>query len=180
MIKNRVWLLTGPRGCGKTTFCKQAVSCAKEAGWSVSGIISPASDSDGVRTAIHAEDLKSGDVQPLAALTQIPGHDLLLGKWYLNRATLEWGNRLLKTNLPSDLFIIDELGPLEFLRGEGWTSGLEQLQKKEHRVGLLVIRPELLEAALSILPDAEIIHLEPGCDPDAAALQWWRGRAGDG
>ena len=59
--------------------------------------------------------------------------------------------------------VIDELGPLEFLRGEGWMAGFEAVNSGEYRVALLVIRPSLLKEALSRWQVSRIINLD---DPD--------------
>jgi nucleoside-triphosphatase THEP1 len=45
---------------------------------------------------------------------------------------------------PSDLVIIDELGPLEFLRGMGLQNGLKVVDERAHPVICVVVRPSLL------------------------------------
>ena len=61
--------------------------------------------------------------------------------------------------LPCDLFIVDELGPLELIRAEGWVNALETLRQPTYRVGVVVIRPELVEAACQALPVRNILPL---------------------
>ena len=40
---------------------------------------------------------------------------------YCDAEVLAWGTRILQQATPCDLLVVDELGPLKFERGEGWT-----------------------------------------------------------
>jgi hypothetical protein len=42
---------------------------------------------------------------------------------------------------------VDELGPLEFNRGEGWIAGLAAVDSGNYQSALVVIRPSLLKMA---------------------------------
>jgi nucleoside-triphosphatase THEP1 len=53
---------------------------------------------------------------------------------------------------PTDVVVIDELGPLEFRRGEGWTEAFDYLRQGKYHLGILVVRPELLVAGVRRLP----------------------------
>lgn len=169
-----IWLLTGPRGVGKTSFCRHFAELARAAGWDVAGLLSPAIFEAGVKTGILAEDLRTGEIRPLASAALHPPFDLPLGNWFFDRAALEWGNRVLETCLPCGMFIVDELGPLELLRGEGWVSALTALRQLEYRLGLVVVRPELQEIARATsLPVAGSILLGSSRDPISEALRLW-------
>jgi hypothetical protein len=61
--------------------------------------------------------------------------------------------------VPCGLLVVDELGPLEFERAQGWLSGLTALDSGEYELGLVVIRPELMGAALARWPEAGIKNL---------------------
>lgn len=169
-----LWLISGPRGSGKTTFCRHFVEYARCAGWNVAGLLSPAVFDGDSKTGILAEDLRSGETRPLASKVPHLSFDLPLGNWYFDRATLHWGNHLLETCLPCDLLIVDELGPLEFQRGRGWTSALATLRQPQFRLGLAVVRSELLEIARVVLPAAGTIPRSSALDPAGDALHWWK------
>ena len=48
---------------------------------------------------------------------------------------------------PGELLLIDELGPLEF-RGEGgFIAGFAAIDARHYRLAVVVVRPELLDAA---------------------------------
>ena len=73
-----------------------------------------------------------------------------------------------------DLLVIDEIGPLELLHGEGWTAALPLLNSPVYRVGLVVIRPELVETACRQLPALQgNITLTSVMNPEAEASTWW-------
>jgi len=47
----------------------------------------------------------------------------------------------------ADLFIVDDLGPLELVRGEGWTPVLPMIRARQFDAALVVVRPELIDLA---------------------------------
>lgn len=173
-----IWLLTGPRAAGKTTFCRHLAEHTRRAGWDVAGLLSPAVLEGEVKTGILAEDLRTGETRPLASAACHPPFDLSLGDWYLDRAVIAWGSHVLEASLPCDLFIVDELGPLEFELGGGWLIALTALRQPQYRLGLVVVRPELLENAQASLPVAGIISLDNSKDPAAEARAWWEQLSG--
>ncbi|KAF0108107.1 MAG: Uncharacterized protein FD146_1121 [Anaerolineaceae bacterium] len=179
MTAPALWLLTGPRGAGKTLFCRRFAEHARAAGWEAAGLLSPAVFENGVKTGILAENLQTGETRPLASAASRPPFDLQLGDWFFDRAALDWGSRVLEDSLPCDLLIVDELGPLELLRAAGWASALPALRQTAYRLGLIVVRTELAANARAALPVAGTIHLDRSSAPEAEALRWWEQLSGD-
>jgi nucleoside-triphosphatase THEP1 len=153
-------MVTGPRGAGKTTFCRLLAGHACTAGWDVAGLLSPAVIEEGFKTGVLAEDLRTSEQRPLASAAPHPPFDLQLGDWFFDRAALDWGNHVLETCLPCDLLIVDEIGPLELLRGAGWVSALTVLRQLNYRLGLIVVRPELQETFRARMPVVGTIPLD--------------------
>ncbi len=104
------------------------------------------------------------------------GEGLPLGRWLFSPSALAWGNDLLASCLPADLFIVDELGPLELIRGEGWVNALEALRSGRYKIGLVVIRPELVETGRQILPVEQVIPFTAWPAPSQQAQKWWENR----
>lgn len=182
MTTPRLWALTGERGAGKTTFCRALAERARAAGWDVAGLLSPGVFENGVKTGILAQDLRTGETHPLARVHPAPdpanamqteSFSLAFGNWLFDPSTFIWGNQVLEASLPCDLLIVDELGPLELVRGEGWTSALAVLRQPCYRVGLVVVRPELVEVARRSLPIARVMTFAPqapGAEVGASGL----------
>jgi nucleoside-triphosphatase len=181
MSPPHLWVLTGERGAGKTRFCYLLAEHARFAGWQVAGLVSPAIFTGLEKTGIEVQDLYTGEVRLLASKRVRPRFTLLLGEWHFDPQALAWGNTVLETTLntrdrkkPIDLLIIDEMGPLELVRGGGWNTALEILGNPGYRLGLVVVRPELLETAIKLLPAIqETITLDPTITPEAEAIVWW-------
>jgi nucleoside-triphosphatase THEP1 len=159
MVVNR-WIITGWRGSGKTTFCQALNQEARQKGWDVAGLLSPARFQEGLKNFIDAVDIRTGEKRSLATVQRHSETDLAFGDWFFNPQTLEWGNQVLQGSIPCDLLTIDELGPLEFKLSLGWVHALEVIQSARFRLALVVIRPELLELAHEIIQPTHTIHIE--------------------
>ena len=67
--------------------------------------------------------------------------------WTFDEQVLEWGNQVIKNSIPTDLLVVDEIGPLEMKWGRGWTNALEALDSRLYRQAILVMRPSLMNLA---------------------------------
>jgi nucleoside-triphosphatase THEP1 len=166
-----LWIVTGWRGSGKTTFCHEMLQIARTAGWDTAGLLSPAVFKGGMKESIWAEDIRSGEKRLLAAAHPQTETDLAFGDWYFNQKTLEWGNQVLQSSIPCDLLVVDELGPLEFNLSLGWVSALEVIKTAQFHLALVVIRPELFEYAKNILHPIHTIQMNRVNEVQAKALQ---------
>ncbi len=156
-------LLTAEIGAGKTTFCAALAEQARAAGWDVAGILCPPVFENGIKTGIRAQNLRTKESRPLAVAASFDlrpsTFDLSLGNWFFDPAVIAWGNEILAAAPPCDLFLVDELGPLELMRGEGWFHAIEALRGQNYQVGVAVVRPSLLQTAQSLFPHAQILRL---------------------
>ncbi len=146
-----IFLLTGSRGVGKTTVCLRAVALARQAGFSCAGLLTLREDKE--RRVVV--DVRSGQRRPL---TTTGPTGVRVGRFLFDPATLAWGAEILARSPPCDLLVVDELGPLE-LRGEGWATGMETLRKGSFRLGLVVVRPELVEEVRVLFPQAQVLEV---------------------
>jgi nucleoside-triphosphatase THEP1 len=156
-----LWILTGSRGSGKTTLCRRLAAEAKALGWDVAGVVSPAVFDGGEKTGIEVLDLRSGESRQFARRpAAYDGATSHRPSWIFDQIALAWGNQVLKTVIPCDMLIVDELGPLEFEAGVGWSAGMKALDSRSYQVGLVSIRPELLKAARQRWPFAGVVDME--------------------
>ena len=163
VIKDRgVILVTGNRGSGKTTFCSHYSQEMKSQGWRVGGILSLPVFENGQKSAIEVMDLTSQERKIFATLTPGCPQDIILGIWAIKPEAIGWGNAIFKDAHTLDLLIVDELGPLEFMKGEGWYKAFEALNRVgvEIQQALVVVRPELRKQAYQKLPISREIEIK--------------------
>lgn len=160
-----LWMVSAPRGAGKTVFCRSLAGAATAAGWDVAGLLSPAVFANGVKTGIEVHDPRTGETRLLGRSSPAAKFDLAVGRWYFDPKVVEWGNEVLRRSLPCDLLIVDEVGPLELLQGAGWSAALSALRRAQYKIGVVVVRPELAGTARELLPISGTLPLPE----DAAA-----------
>jgi nucleoside-triphosphatase THEP1 len=153
----KVILISGGQEHGKTRLCLLVISQLQAQACDVAGIVCPGSYVNKKKARIYALSLRSRETRILA--TRMPPGPILSGPrtegWSFDAATLDWGNDVLGTAVPCEALIIDELGPLELIRRQGWTSAFAAVDSADFRLGLIVVRSSLLELALRRWPDAE-------------------------
>ena len=93
-------------------------------------------------------------VEPDSPMVLEPGVNpaVIQGRFRFDPETLAWGNDVLSQTLPCHLLVVDELGPLELERGEGWVKAFDVLRKPNFVLALVVVRPELVVGTQSQLP----------------------------
>lgn len=135
---SRVIMLTGERGVGKSTVCREAVTLARARGHACCGVLTLTRD--GVR---HVFDVGTGRQR---RLTQPPGEGgaVVQGRFRFDPRTLEWGDTVLSQAVRCDLLVVDEIGPLEVERGQGWMTAFEVVRGGNYALALAVVRPELI------------------------------------
>lgn len=135
-------ILTGSRGIGKSTVCRQVVEIARDQGLVCGGIItSKAPGSD-----IIIEDTKTGAREILAS-EQGRYDGPRAGKYFFNPLGLQFGITAINQGVSTDILIVDELGHLE-VRGEGFAEAFEILAGDKVNRAIVVIREELLGVLL--------------------------------
>jgi len=153
----RLILVTGFSGSGKTTWCTQIVKEAEALGFTVEGILSPGVFEGKRKIGIEVLDLSTGVRKQLARLREGDRGEISTPRWVFDPEVLEWANQTLQNSVYGDLLIIDELGPLEFLRNKGLLAGLERLDRGEFQVACVVVRSSLLPKALQRWPEAHVV-----------------------
>jgi len=159
-LPDGITILTGGRRKGKTNTCLRWVEQARELGWSVDGVLCPAIFEQGEKSAIDMVDLATGKQFRLAQRADRQTGFGVTDHWDFDNAVLDKGNEILGSAGLSDLLIVDELGPLEFHRRQGWVKAFDTLVRGEYRRAVVVIRPELLEEARELWPGAYVVDLD--------------------
>ncbi|MBN1311063.1 MAG: ATP-binding cassette domain-containing protein [Anaerolineae bacterium] len=151
-------LITGLTGAGKTSWCTRMAQVARSQGLRVKGVLSPSVFEGESKVAIDLLSLETDEKCRLAVQRNDRGAELATVLWQFDPAVMAWGNDILGNLRDSDLVILDELGPLEFLRGQGLVEGLKLIDEKRYRVACVVIRSSLLPDALERWPHAQVVN----------------------
>ena len=160
-------MVTGPSGSGKTTACGRLVSAGLERGLAVSGLLTVVERTDG-GAARWAQDLRGGQRRLLAR--QVESRRTGSLRWRFSSEGLLWGDQVLAAACPTDVLVIDEVGPLELLHGSGWRRGVLVALAGRFRLAVVAVRPALvspmLELARPLVGEAEVVTLESGTPGD--------------
>ncbi len=153
-------IITGEIGTGKTLLCRLLAEAARQAQWQVSGLLSPGRFKGDLKIGFDVVDLRQGKTYPLAELARPGEGGEATPRWRFDPQRLDWGNQVLQNALPTDLLVVDELGPLELKFGQGWQAGIEALDRAgDYRLALAVIRPSLLAYGRQHWPQARTVTL---------------------
>jgi nucleoside-triphosphatase THEP1 len=160
-----LFILSGDREIGKTTFLKRLLQEPALQGQDIAGVVSPAVFRGQQKVGIDLLDPRTRVQKRLADLRSTLETASVTQHWNFLPETMDWGNQLLAAAVPCDLLIVDELGPLELEMGQGWQQGISAVSSGRYRLCLLVIRPSLLEAALSLWPTGKVCLCQSKNDP---------------
>lgn len=155
----RLLLVTGSSGSGKSSWCLSLAGYASTLGLGVSGLVSPPIFVDNHKVGINLLDLKSGLQRRLAVRRRKVASNPNTEDWQFDDLTLRWGNTILEKLDYCQLLILDELGPLEFQRGIGFTAGIELVSTRHYQLACVVIRPSLLDQAQALWPWGQVYRL---------------------
>lgn len=153
----KIFILSGSVESGKTTLCLKLLEQFSTRGLDVKGVICPPVIEGGLKTGIDLLNTTTGEQRRLAVLRNGSTRGVVTERWQFDEDTLKWGNAILKNATPCDILFVDELGPLEFERGEGWQNGLSAIDSRACEMAIVVVRPALVESACRRWPDAEVI-----------------------
>ena len=147
----RIVILTGERGVGKSTVCRETIALAQAKRYTVGGILTLGRPT-GARDVL---DLRSGYVRRLTVGPDVTPA-VIQGRFRFDPETLAWGNDALVRATPCHLLVVDELGPLELEREEGWLGAFDVLHQADFSLALVVVRPELIARAQLRLPASAV------------------------
>ncbi len=159
-MKRKVFIITGKRGVGKSTVCRKVFNLVYMKNHKPAGIISPPIyDSEGNKVGIMLENLITNE-QWLLALTN--SNTNLEGPFYglykFSREGLNKAINILKEAFQSgcDLIVLDEIGPLELEKGDGFKPIIELFTYKKDMILLIVVRPSLIKEFQYLIGNGQV------------------------
>lgn len=141
----RVFIITGERGQGKTTFIRNLTSILKGKNIRVAGFVSERIMQGSETTGYNVTNIETGAGTNFLSTGKSHGSGTI-GKFNLCEEGLHEGRKILHSQLHGRdrLVIIDEVGMLEINDG-GWSENIELLVKKSHNNLLLSVREQFVE-----------------------------------
>ena len=136
----RVVILTGERGVGKSAVCCKIIALARRVGHTCAGILTLS----GPGLDREVLDVSTGRKRQLT-VEPGSGTSVIQGRFRFSPEVLSWGQSVLCSTTSCSLLVIDELGPLEVEEARGWSSAFEVLGRADYLLGLVVVRPELVD-----------------------------------
>ena len=171
-----IFFLVGAPGAGKTQVCQRVAALARRKGLRVSGLITEARSLASGRIVQTVVNLRTGERRRLANYVGVDeGEPIGSGvagrfSWTFIGDSVRWGRHELARCLtsPTNLLIIDQLGPLELVAGSGWANGVEVLRAGMFDVALVVVNPLVVDDLRSRLAPATVTEVQMG--PEAHDL----------
>jgi len=154
-----IGLLTGSIGIGKTSLCQRLVALLRQQGLEPAGILAPALiDDQGMKIGIRLLRIETEEERVLA-LVEGDLRGPRTGRYAFDADVMAWGLSGLRRALRGqyDLVLIDEIGPLELLRGEGLAPVLGDLRDLCEPHVLIVVREALTEVLRERLDKPDLV-----------------------
>ena len=161
-------VLYGPSQCGKTTYLQQLISYYQSVGLEIRGIISPAVFHENQKVGIKVRDIYSGEERYLAAKrpVELPNNAGRLG-FVFDEDAVQWGRTVLRKSTPTEVFIVDEIGPLELKKNRGWKEVVGQVMLRQYKLGIVVVRESLHKLVKDQWAVSEWIEYHDGLNVNA-------------
>jgi nucleoside-triphosphatase THEP1 len=138
-VKKRIYIISGKKGEGKTSFIKEFIEYFKENKLSFGGIISEKQVQDEDCVAYEIVDVESGHKAQFLVKGDIEGCEKIM-KFSILSEGLEFGNAIIKAAIENkDIIIIDEVGLLE-LQNRGWYQSIENIIKSQNKIFIITAR----------------------------------------
>ena len=165
-----VFIVTGERRGGKTTFLTDLVERLNEMNFSADGILAIASSGEEMPASYTMKHITTGKLTPICDRNEVADWERI-GPFYFNPAAIDTGNAIL-TNpeiLNSDLVIIDEIGKFE-IDGMIWANSVSWLLSKSTCPLILSVRDTFTDQVIEKwgLQDVQIIDIQKST-PDKAS-----------
>lgn len=173
--KNRkIFVITGGKSKGKTTFAARVANHLKTKGIHVAGFLAERVMNKDETTGYDILNFENGERKPfLRSVGDLPSDSIRIGKFVVDHAGYEYGKKLLKhiSHRQDQLVLIDEVGALE-LRGEGWAGCIDELLRRSANNVMIVVRDEFVEQVKKrwSLDDAVLIRIDENDFEEVAKL----------
>lgn len=147
-MNNKVIIITGDKGEGKTTKLLNIIGLLKAESVKIAGFIATCEWNNGERNEYKLVDVNSA--KSITLCTVFPNVDYEQhGRFYFNPTAIQYGQNLLANNSDENLvIIIDEVGPFE-LENRVWHSSFSHQLETTQNTILISVRKKLVNNIIS-------------------------------
>ncbi len=141
----KIFIVSGAVGEGKTTFTKKLIGFFRENNIKVGGIISERVMSDSITTGYDLVNIETGEKEAFLRQDEKNGCETI-GRFTICPNGLAMGNTILNylSSPEFRIVIIDEVGALE-LGDKGWAGGINKLLEKSVNNILITVRDSFVD-----------------------------------
>lgn len=167
-----IFILTGERQSGKTTFLKELIRIIRSKGINPGGFISEGIHEGENRTGFNLIDISTGSETELCSTVERPGM-IRQGRFWFSREALHKGEEIIRQAVSSrsGIIVIDEVGPLE-ISGKGWYDAIENATATSDAVHIWTVRKSLINKAARrwITGNVTVVDTTDALPEETAAL----------
>ncbi len=148
-MDNRIFIITGQQGSGKTTFLSELINHLRAEDISIGGFMAHGFWKDNIRDGFELEDLKTGEKIVLSQTDSVEGWEKFRRFYFNPKGFVFGGKSLSPENLDNiELIAIDEIGPFE-LEGKGWGKAIDMLLTETNKPMIWVCRESILSEIIA-------------------------------
>ena len=162
-FEQKVFIITGGVGSGKTTCAKSLIENFQQESISVSGVYSSRVIKNEITTGYDIVTI-SNNKSEIFLRKKGDSSQQKIGRFYIFDEGLNAGNSELQ-NSNSQITVVDEIGRLE-LSGKGWFNSVEQIIEKSENHLILAVRDEFVSQIIEkfkIQPESIFNLYEDDC-----------------
>lgn len=159
-LSNKIFIITGSLGEGKTTQIQKIVEILKNQNISTGGILSPRIVENGTTIGYDIVDIRTNEREAFLRKT---GDEKLpkIGSYSILPGGIKKGRKALKNSQNTNqVVVLDEVGRLE-LNNKGWTENIKSLLNGPKCNLILSVRDKFMEEVIEkwYLKDYTILHV---------------------
>ena len=146
MPKNKVFIISGRSGEGKTSLLKQVIEILHKKGVDIFGFYAEGKWEQETRSAHCLVEIKNNTRIELCTTNKTKGW-IKEKRFYFNPEAIKIGNKIIEqaTKSNAHLIVIDEIGPFE-LQGKIWAQEFLHLLEHSHLPVLITTKQKLINA----------------------------------
>jgi len=162
MEKQKIIIITGNKGSGKTTMAYKYIDSLKKRGVNIGGVITKSETTKRYekKLSYSVVDIQTNVSKELLTSNRSSLNTIKVGRFSMNQEALIWATEKIESaSKICSAVMIDELGPAE-LKGLGYSGIAKELINRYKGLIILVVRIEILEQVRSYF----------NCDPETTSI----------